>query len=452
MTENQAFETLHSASRENAPSVAERKKYLSIIKDGILLNENKIYDALFSDLRKPKLETYLSEIYFTIQCIDLLIKHIDSWAKSTSIGTTFNNFPSKNWIQPTPKGVVLVIATWNYPFHLSMAPVIECIGAGNRVILKPSELAPETSKLLLRMSKECALPNVFQVIEGGKEQTHNLASLPFDHVFFTGGSTVGKIIAAKAAEHLTPVTLELGGKNPCIVDDTVDLRLSAKRILSSKFFNAGQTCIAPDFVWVQESIAPKFIELCQSLLREFYPSQESWKKDSARIINQQHYENLLKLISNQTWNLYSSDATTLHIAPTLLLNVKWDHPSMQQEIFGPILPIMTFNSLNEVVDKIREESPLALYLFSQNKDSQELIIKNSRSGGVCINDCMKQFTNLGLPFGGIGQSGYGAYHAKAGFDTFSHMRSITRKSFWWDKFNAYPPYDKIFSRIRKFVR
>ena len=452
MIENQAFESLRQAFETSHVSTDQRKELLRRIQLWIADHESEIYDALHSDLHKPKLEAYLSEIYFTQAGIKHCLQHLDTWAKPKKVSSSISNFPSKNWVQPTPKGVVLIIAPWNYPFHLSLAPLIEAISAGNRIILKPSELAPHTSHLLHNMFSNHFFDSFVRVVEGGKETTENLLKLPFDHIFFTGGTAVGKIVAQEAAKNLSPVTLELGGKNPCIVDSTANLELSVKRILNAKFFNSGQTCLAPDFVWVDRSIQREFVELSKTMLSRFYPSVEEWKQDTARIINQRHFDRLMNMISPQDWALHPHSSSELRIAPTLIENPSWNHPALQEEIFGPILPIVSFDSHEDVIRRIRTSTPLALYVFSSDQRVQKKYLDQTRSGGVCFNDCMKQFTNHRMPFGGVGQSGYGAYHGSFGFEAFSHMRSVALRGFWWDKFSAYPPYKKIFSTIRKFVK
>jgi aldehyde dehydrogenase (NAD+) len=452
MTEIQAFESLVHCREPGGIHIEKRKQILQLIQQWIQSHEHEIQAALTADLAKPQLEAYLSEVYFTLHTLKHTLENIDRWVRPLKISTPFNQWPSQNWIQPTPKGIVLIIGPWNYPFHLCIAPLIDAIGAGNQAVIKPSELSPATSKLLAQMIHVCALNDFIQVVEGGRETTQNLLQLPFDHVFFTGSTSVGKIIAKQAAEQLIPVTLELGGKNPCIVDETADIELSAKRILLSKFFNSGQTCLAPDFVWIDQKVSAQFIETCKSQLKQFYPTESEWKKDTARIPNSSHFERLKNLISSKDWSLYSYEASSLRISPTLVVSPSWDHPLMQDEIFGPILPIVEFNSIEDIKPKLKRWTPLALYIFSRDKNFQDELVRNSRSGGVCINDCMKQFTNIQMPFGGFGNSGYGAYHGKAGFDTFTHHRAISRRSFWWDKFSAYPPYDKIFKMIRKFVR
>ncbi len=452
MTEIQAFESLVRCREPGGIRSEKRKQILQSIQTWIRTHEEEIQNALTTDLGKPKLEAYLSEVYFTLHTLEHVLKNIDHWVKPIKISTPFNQWPSQNWIQPTPKGIVLIIGPWNYPFHLCIAPLIDAIGAGNQVVVKPSELAPATSKLLIEMIQACGLNDEIQVVEGGKETTHNLLQLPFDHIFFTGSTSVGKIIATQAAQQLIPITLELGGKNPCIVDESADLDLSAKRILLSKFFNSGQTCLAPDFVWVDQKVSGQFVEACKVQLKQFYPTESEWKKDTARIPNASHYERLTQLVSSKDWSLYPPDTSSLRISPTLVVCPSWNHPVMQEEIFGPILPIVEFSSIEDIKYKLEHWTPLALYIFSKNKNFQDKLLSSSRSGGVCINDCMKQFTNIQMPFGGFGKSGYGAYHGKAGFDNFTHYRAISRRYFWWDKFSAYPPYDKIFQTIRRFVK
>ena len=449
--ENQATKSMWEYSAEGL-LIEDRKKYLQDLKKTILKYENEIYDALKSDLGRSKLETYLAEIYFTILEIDTTLKNIDQWAKPKRVGTNIHNFPARSWIQPSPKGVVLVISPWNYPFQLCLMPAIAALSAGNRVIMKPSEYAPKTASLLKKIVNETVPDHVMQVYEGTKEITQKLLDMPLDHIFFTGGFQTARLIAQHAAQTLTPVTYELGGKNPCIVDRNIDLTTACKRIMMAKFFNAGQTCIAPDFVVVDRKIHDEFIQTCQTVIKEFYPTFEDWISDFAHSPHKQHFEHLHQYLFENTWMPYQPDVKNLRLPPTLKYPCDWNDPLMKEEIFGPILPIISYQWIDEVLEKIKSWTPLALYIFSKNKDFQQQILKNTKSGGVCINDCMKQFTNIELPFGGIGKSGMGAYHAKAGFDTFSHDRSIMKRAFFFDKFSAYPPYKNLFDYIRRVVK
>lgn len=445
-------ESLKFLWNRNSISTVDRRSYLLKLKQSILRHENEIYGALRHDLGRPDLETYLAEIYFTILEIDTVIKNIDGWTKPQKIKTNIHNFPASSWIVPSSKGVVFVIAPWNYPFHLSLAPAIDALAAGNRVIIKPSEFSLATSALVKKIISEAIPSEIMQVVEGGKEVTQEVLNLPLDHIFFTGGYSTAKIIARKAAETLTPVTYELGGKNPCIIDRNVDLETSVKRIMMAKFFNAGQTCIAPDFIAIDSAIKNDFIEASKKTLKTFYPTQEDWNRDFAHAPFQKHYEYLQGLVPSNSWSLYDADEKQMKLAPTLATDVKWKDKIMEDEIFGPILPIVSYENISEVKEQIKDWTPLALYIFSTNRKFQDDLIINTKSGGVCINDCMKQFTNIHLPFGGIGKSGIGAYHAKAGFDTFTHYRPIVKRGFFFDKFSAYPPYKNLFGFIRKFVK
>lgn len=449
MNEYQDTKALYNL--DNIP-ISDRKKHLESLKFSILHHEQDIYEALRQDLGRPKVETYLAEIYFTILGIDTVLQNLGCWTKPQKVKTNVHNFPARSWRLPSPKGVVLVISPWNYPFQLCLMPAIDALAAGNRVLLKPSEFSVATSALLKKIVNEAVPESIMQVHEGGKEVTQELLNLRLDHIFFTGGLSTAKIIAKKAAENLVPVTYELGGKNPCIVDADIDLETACKRIMIGKFFNAGQTCIAPDFILIDQKIKNAFIDTCKKILKDFYPTLEDWNRDFAHAPYDRHYQHLLKMIPDDAWSLYEHDSSQMKIAPTLIVDAKWEDEIMQDEIFGPILPIISYKSIAEVKEKIKHGSPLALYIFSNDKALQDELITTTKSGGVCINDCMKQFTNIHLPFGGIGNSGIGAYHAKAGFDTFTHYRSVMKRSFFFDKFNAYPPYKNLFAYIRKFVK
>ena len=422
-------------------------------------NDQRILDALKADLHKPAIEAYGSEILVTLAEIKYTLKHLKNWVKPQKVPTPLSQFPATSYIYTEPLGVVLVISPWNYPFQLAIAPIIGAIAAGNCAIIKPSEYAPHTSALLAEIIGKNFDPAFLTVVEGEVSTSQALLAEKFDHIFFTGGTAVGKIVMAAAAQHLTPVTLELGGKSPAIIDAECDLELAVKRLVWGKFYNAGQTCIAPDYVLVHESVQESVLAKIKQQLQAFYGDQPQQSPDYARVINHRSFDRLIGLMQDldQTQIVAGgqSDRPSLYIAPTVitLQPQQLDAKIMQEEIFGAILPILSYKDLNEAIALVKSKPrPLALYFFSTNKSHQDRIIKEISFGGGCINDTIMHLSTPELPFGGIGDSGIGNYHGKASFDTFSHRKSILKKSFFFDLKWRYPPYKISFELMKNLVK
>ncbi|AKQ44455.1 aldehyde dehydrogenase [Rufibacter radiotolerans] len=422
--------------------LAFREQMLRLLKTVIEKEEEAITRALAEDFGKPAFETYATEIAILLSEIKFILKYLRQWVAPKKVKSSFLNFPSTDAIYAEPYGVALVIGAWNYPFQLTLSPVIGAIAAGCCAILKPSEMTPATSQLIARMVQEHFPPEYLTVAQGGPEVSQALLDLPFDKMFFTGSTAVGKIVAQAAAKHLTPVTLELGGKSPCLVDATADLAITAKRIVWGKFINAGQTCVAPDYILVQENVAPQLLEQLAQAITQFYGPTPAQSPDFARIINQRHFQRLKGLLTGtQIYAGGETDESTFYIAPTLLQNVSWQDPIMQEEIFGPLLPVLTYSSLAQAIEMVNAQpKPLALYFFSKDRDAQEQVLTQTSSGGACINDTVSHLANPHLPFGGVGPSGNGNYHGKASFDAFSHQKSVLKKPSNPDIPLRYPPY------------
>lgn len=424
--------------------IAFRLTQLQNLYQAIRNRENAIYAALKADLNKPDVEAYY-EIVVT-RDIKGAIKNLKSWAKPQPVGIPLEQFPAQAMIVPAPLGVVLIVGAWNYPFNLIIAPLIGAIAAGNCAIIKPSELSPHTSRLIAEIIGETFDPGYITVVAGGIDISQQLLTEKFDYIFFTGSPRVGKIVMEAAAKHLTPVTLELGGKSPCIVTEDVNIEVAAKRIVWGKFVNAGQTCIAPDYLLVQQGVKSQLLAALQGAIIEFYGHEPANSPDYGRIVNDGHLQRLQGLLKSGEIIVGGDiNPAARYISPTVIDNVSLEAGVMQEEIFGPILPVMTYGELSEAIDLInRLPKPLALYIFSQNSSHQEQILRETSSGTACINDTLVHFITPQLPFGGVGNSGIGRYHGKASFDTFSHYKSILKRSFLFDVDLRYPPYrDKL---------
>jgi aldehyde dehydrogenase (NAD+) len=435
-------------------SIAERKSYLKRLLHELELAEDAICDALYRDFKKPVFETVLTETHYVKSVIKELIGNLDSWTKPKWVRPTLLNFPSTEYILKEPYGSVLVIAPWNYPFQLALCPTIAAFAAGNRVTLKPSELTPTTSSIIADLMGRVFPKEWIEVIEGDATIASQLLAQRWDYIFFTGSVSVGKLVAQAAAQYLTPTTLELGGKNPCIVHSSATIQLSAKRIVWGKFINAGQTCIAPDYVLVDAKIKDQLVLALQLEIEKAYGINTALSLDFTRIVNKSHYNRLIKLLENQTL-LYggNADADDHFISPTLVNEPSLNSTLMQDEIFGPILPIISYQSESEIETIIaRYEKPLALYVFANDKSFSKKITTQFSFGGGCINDTVIQFNNKRLPFGGVGHSGYGAYHGKYSIDTFLHHKSMVRKANWLDLPMRYAPYKNKLAGIRKMLR
>ena len=438
----------------NTLPIGKRKKLLKNLKEEILTNEDKIFKALNNDLKKCNYETYLSEIGILITEIDLFLKNIEKWAKPKRVKSSLLSFPSSDYIYSEPYGKVLVISPWNYPFQLAILPVLSAVAAGNTVVLKPSEHAPHTSKLVKEILESVFEKSHVLVIEGAAETASKLLEYRWDYIFFTGSVRIGKIVAAAAAKHLTPTTLELGGKNPCIIDDTIDLRLASRRIVWGKFINAGQTCIAPDFLIVKRNIKDKLITHLSEEIEKAYGKDPKQSEDYPRIVNKTNLSRLSNMIKD-TKILFGGeyDIETRYFSPTIIDEPRIDSPIMDEEIFGPILPIISYDKENQIEELISKyEKPLALYVFSSNKKFSEKIIRKYSFGGGAINDTIIQVGNPNLPFGGVGHSGIGKYHGKTSFDQFSHKKAIVKKGNWLDIKIRYAPYKGKLGYVKKFFK
>lgn len=437
--------------------LAFRRENLQKLYGGIVRYQEKIGEALQKDLGKCAMEAYATEIGITLKSISHAAKNLQYWAADQTAATPLYMQPGSSKIVQEPYGSVLIMSPFNYPFQLAVEPLIGAMAAGNTCIIKPSELAPATSALLKEMIGEIFDPLYIAVAEGGIETNQKLLRLPFDYIFFTGSRRVGKIVMQAAAENLTPVTLELGGKSPVIVDETANLEITAKRIIWGKTLNMGQTCVAPDYILADERIAEDLTAALQSAIVEFYGENPQQSPDLGRIVNQKHFDRLAAILAKDKDYIIcggKTDRENIFIEPTLLRIPDLTAAAMQEEIFGPILPILTFADYNAAKAIIAQNpKPLALYIFSQNKNFQEYFCDEIAAGGVCINDTIMHLTNPNLPFGGIGGSGMGAYHGKASFDTFSHSKSVFRKSVKTNLSFLYPPYkNSSLSLIKKILK
>ena len=434
-------------------SVSFRIHQLKGLKRAIQENEKVILDSLWTDLRKPALEGYGAEIAFLVRDINHAIRNLREWAKPVKVPTDLIDFPAASRIYSEPLGVVLIIGPWNYPFQLLLAPLVGAIAAGNCAILKPSEIAPHSSSVMAVIIRDNFDPSFISVVEGGPQETQVLLSRGFDHIFFTGGTNIGKVVMRAASDHLTPVTLELGGKSPCIVDEDIQIDHTASRIVWGKFINAGQTCVAPDYVLVHRAIKGQLLEKMVTRVRDFYGEDPSKSPDYGRIVSDRHFVRLCQLLQEGEIIIGgSTNAKDRYIAPTVIDKVTLEHRVMQEEIFGPILPVMDYDDLPEAISIVNKQpKPLALYFFSKNKKNQERVLRETSSGGVSINDTVSYEVSSFLPFGGVGPSGMGNYHGKASFDTFSHKKSVLNKSFLLDIGIKYPPYKQKLSYVRRLI-
>jgi aldehyde dehydrogenase (NAD+) len=406
--------------------VSFRRAQLEKFEGMIRANEDRIQQAVRDDLRKPPFEMYASEIAMLFAEVDFALKGIDCWTSPVKVSNPPIYWSAESRLYPEPYGVVLIVAPWNYPFMLLLGPLVGAIAAGNCAVLKPSDVSAHSSRTIAEMVSETFEPRYIAAVEGGMEVNRPLLEEDFDYIFFTGSPAVGKSIMKAAANNLTPVTLELGGKSPCIVDEWVRLRNAARRITFGKWLNAGQTCIAPDYLLVHEKIKPRLLEELEKSVRSFYGSDPKRSRHFARIINQRHFERLSRLLEGGEIRIGGdSDEEDLYIGPTVIDEPGWDTPLMQEEIFGPILPVLSYRDLDEAVAVVNSRpKPLALYFFSRDRSRQERILRETSAGGMCINTTMLQETTQTLPFGGVGNSGMGSYHGKATFDTFSHYKSV----------------------------
>jgi aldehyde dehydrogenase (NAD+) len=424
------------------------------LKQVIKTNEELIIEAMHLDLHKSRHEAFITEIGVLYVSLDLAIKNLKKWAKPKKVPTPLIFFGAKSVVYAEPYGTVLIIGPFNYPMNLVIEPLIGTISAGNCAVIKPSEMTPNVSKIIAKIIKESFEEEYVRVIEGDKEVTSLLINAPFDYIFFTGSVSVGKIVMQAAARNLIPVTLELGGKSPCIVDETANIDLAAQKIAWGKFSNAGQTCVAPDYVIVHKLVKKQLIDSFKKCLERFYGIDPKESKDYGRIINIKHTERIRQLIDKDTVVIGGDfDIEARYIAPTLLDHVDWDDKVMEDEIFGPVLPILEFENLETLIMHINSKpKPLSLYLFTKNKVVEEKIINNVSFGGGCVNDTFLHLGNPYLPFGGVGASGMGSYHGKRSFETFSHEKSILKRKINLNIDIMYPPYvERKLNLIKRFL-
>jgi aldehyde dehydrogenase (NAD+) len=431
-----------------------RKETLIKLLNEVIVQENEIIQALYDDFKKPAFEAVLSETSYVILELKDTIKNLKKWAKPKRVFPTILNFPSTDYIYKEPYGKVLIIAPWNYPFQLALCPLISAVAAGNQVVLKPSELTPKTSEIIHKIITKVFDKNHVTVVEGGVEVSQQLLSERWDYIFFTGSVPVGKIVAKAAAVNLTPVTLELGGKSPCIIDETANLKLAAKRIVWGKFINAGQTCIAPDYILIQKDMRSHFVTYLKEEITKAYGVNPSESPDFARIVNVKNWHRLVNMIEPKKVIFGGqSNIKDCYIAPTLVEETSLESDLMKDEIFGPILPILTYEKETDIETVMSTyEKPLALYVFTENKIFSKQIIQKYSFGGGCVNDTIIHILNNRLPFGGVGHSGIGAYHGKLSFDTFSHKKSMVKKANWLDLPMRYAPYNDKLQTIKKVLK
>jgi len=438
-----------SSTKEVNLRIETLKKLKLILKE----NEEKLYTAIYTDFKKSQFETYLTELSLIYNELNNAIRNLKKWSKKKRVSTNLANFPAKSYIIPEPLGTVLVISAWNYPYQIALIPAISAIAAGNTVVIKPSEIPNNTSKVLAELINSNFDENYLTVIEGGVETTTELLQQKWDKIFFTGSTNVGRIVYKAAADKLTPVTLELGGKSPTFIFKDCDIKLTAKRIVWAKFLNAGQTCIAPDYLLVEEEIKEKLLVALKEELENTFPKKTEIQENYVQIINERNFQRLTNLIpKDKIFYGGEHSAKTRIISPTLLDNISFDDNIMKEEIFGPILPIIPFENLDSVIEKVKErEKPLTLYIYSKSKKIIQKILYEISFGGGAINESLVHISNPNLPFGGVGASGIGNYSSKAGFDAFTHYKSILHKSFLFEPNIKYTPFTKWKRQILKFL-
>ena len=432
-----------------------RLKQLESLKEAMIRHEADLAAALKEDLGKSRMESYMCEIGLTLSELTWMQKHLRSLMRSKRVSTPAAQFAAKSFRSPSPYGTVLIMSPWNYPVLLTLDPLIDAIAAGNTAVVKPSAYAPCTFDVMKTMIEECFPAHYVAVVDGGRAENQALLQQRFDMIFFTGGKTVGREVLRHAAEYLTPVTLELGGKSPCIVDSTAKIRLAAKRIVFGKYLNCGQTCVAPDYILCDKRIRDELITAILAEIEKQFGKEPLKNPNYGKIINEKHFERILGLINGEKL-VYGgqSEPESLRIAPTVLNNITWDDAVMGEEIFGPLLPILTFDTLAEALDTVESHPhPLALYFFSEDKAVQKKVLDTCRFGGGCINDTIIHLATSDMPFGGVGESGMGSYHGRVGFETFSHYRSIVDKKTWMDLPIRYQKYTGLKEKMmRMFLK
>ncbi|MDV4150766.1 aldehyde dehydrogenase [Clostridium sp. AL.422] len=428
---------------------------LKLLKKAIIENENKISEAIRKDIGKSNIEGFMCEIGLVLSEISYMLSHIRRFAKDKTVYTNLAQFASRSYVKSVPYGVTLIISPWNYPFLLSIEPLVDALAAGNTAIIKPSEYSSATSEVIAELISNIFPREYVAVVTGGREENIYLLDQKFDYIFFTGSQAVGKYVMSKAADNLTPVTLELGGKSPCIVDESAKISLAAKRIVFGKFLNCGQTCVAPDYILCHSSIKDELISCIREEIKKQFGEKPLENQNYGKIINTKHFKRIIRLIDTQkiAWG-GRYEEKSLRIEPTVLDNITFSDAVMKEEIFGPILPVLTYESLDDVISIVnKREKPLALYIFSENKKNIKKITTNCYYGGGCINDVVIHLATSSMGFGGVGESGMGAYHGKTGFDTFSHKKSIVDKKTFIDLPMRYQPYKSLSEKlIRMFLK
>lgn len=421
-----------------------RKQMLKKLYASVVFHKEEILSALTSDLGKSDFEGFMCEVGLSLTEISYMIKNVKKFAKEKTVVTPLAQFASRSYKKPCPYGNTLIMSPWNYPFLLSIEPLANAIAAGNTAILKPSAYSPATSKIIEKILSECFEKKFVAVVTGGRQENAALLEQKFDFVFFTGSQAVGKEVLRHTAENLTPAILELGGKSPCIIDSSAKIRLAAKRVVFGKYLNCGQTCVAPDYILCHKDIKDEFVKEVKIQIEKQYGKNPLENSDYGKIINQKHFERVSSLINaEKVVHGGKTNPETLQIEPTVLDNVTWDDAVMQEEIFGPIMPILTYENLDQVIaDLQKKQKPLALYFFSQNKNNIKAVTEKVSYGGGCINDTIIHLATSEMGFGGVGESGMGSYHGKTGFDAFSHTKSIVDKKTWMDLPMRYQPYDR----------
>lgn len=422
---------------------------LAKLKIYIQTHETEINEAICKDLGKSAFESYMCEIGLVLSEISYMLKHIRKLVKEKTVLTPLAQFHSRSFKKPSPYGVTLIMSPWNYPFLLTINPLVDAIAAGNTAVIKPSAYSPHTSEIIKTIIKKCFDPEYVSVITGGRAENTCLLNEHFDYIFFTGSQAVGKEVMKQASKHLTPITLELGGKSPCIVEKSANIKLAAKRIVFGKYLNCGQTCVAPDYIYCDKEIKDCLVHEIKRQIKKQYKSSPLTNKKYGKIISEKHFDRVSALI-DQTKVVYGgkADKATLKIEPTVMDNVTFDDAVMQEEIFGPVLPVLTYDSLEQAIHKINSMAhPLALYIFTSNKAAAKKVTANCGFGGGCINDTIIHLATSEMGFGGFGESGMGAYHGKDGFRTFSHYKSIVDKKTWLDLPMRYQPYKKIYDKL-----
>ncbi|HDZ58781.1 MAG TPA: aldehyde dehydrogenase [Ignavibacteriales bacterium] len=423
------------------------KKFLNILKE----NEEKLNAAIYKDLKKSPFETYATELALIYHEIKLALKKLNRWTKQKRVRTNLANFPARSYLIPEPYGNALIIGAWNYPYQLSLLPAVSAIASGNTVIIKPSELSKNCSAMMAEIINNNFDPEFFYVLEGGAETARDLLQQKFNKIFFTGNPHIGKLVMKAAAENLASVTLELGGKSPTIILDDANLKMAAKRLAWAKFLNAGQTCVAPDYLLIHKKVKNEFLNL---LVKNIIKNQGEKPDESdafLRIINEKHFDRLAALIEKD--KIFYGGITNRnekYISPTILHNVSFDDKIMEDEIFGPLLPVIEFENTDDILKEIKSRpKPLSFYLFTNNRSLRGKILNELSFGGGAVNDAIMYFTNSNLPFGGVGNSGIGAYHGEAGFKEFSHYKSVLVKANWFEPFIKYPPYSDLKKKLLK---